>query len=170
MSGKDFFRIRIDNESNRLIIDAAFYDRSGKIAFAIEEKIYSTSDDTWDVESVGNKIIFREGPGQIFLTVTLDGIKNTITISGKLFISGTTFLDLNDKGIQCNGYTLISNCRIENCETGLMVAEEAVLDMLVGGIRGGRIHNSTVKRCQVGFAVDLERIKGIFSRYPKGSD
>ena len=88
---KDFLRIGYDEESKQVVINAKFYDRSGNIVFSIEDNIYSTSDDNWDVELEGNKIIFREGPHKVFLTIVLNGIQNSIIVSGKIFITDEYF-------------------------------------------------------------------------------
>jgi len=170
VQGKDFLRINYDNEAEQVVINAAFYNREENIIFSIEDNIYSTSDDSWDVELVGNRIIFREAPNKVLLTITLDGIKNLIIVKGKLYINDMYYLEINDKGIQCHGYTLMDNCQIEVCETGIMIASAAVLDKIGGNVRGGRHKNGYSAYSRIGFEIDFERIEGIFTRFPKGKD
>ncbi|RYZ79541.1 MAG: biotin/lipoyl-binding protein, partial [Moraxellaceae bacterium] len=107
------FKVEYDSAINQVVINAQFYDNYGNIILRVDNNIYQTSADTWDVQMEGKTITFREALRQKVLEVILDGEKNEITILGKIYFAEGRYLDLNKKGIQCHGYTLMSNCVID---------------------------------------------------------
>jgi tetratricopeptide (TPR) repeat protein len=158
---RDFFRLSYDPVYKQAIINAAFFNSAGEVAFKIVDNVYSTSDDVWDVEIVGKTITIREGKGNILLEITFDGVRNQISVLGKIYFDASRYIQIKEDGIYCNGNLKVQLCTIVSCQVGLWIDNNDNIPP-GAGIRclgRGPIIRAKIKQGVTGIALPIEGLE-----------
>lgn len=168
---KDFFNVGFDNDLNQVVINAAFFSNDGTLLFKIENNIYTTTDDAWDVEMVGKRIVIREGRYRRLLDIEIDGKENTIKVLGRIFIDDDKYIELNKNGIQFYGHTIMSECTVIDCKIGILIDSEKKVQNKQGGFSG----IGTFIKCQsennfVGYLISCEMLEEFYPLFKKGGN
>lgn len=150
------------------LINAKIWDNKGEKAIEIKENNYTLCANTWDIEYVGATLTFRNGPREVFASITFDVEQKFIKLSGNAELRNGIKIKIGDGGILANQHLLAGYNKIESCSKGLIITEKliqlpvaicgaSVMDCNFRGLDGIAVANSTgcyynhVGACQIGF-------------------
>ncbi|MGD9851192.1 MAG: HNH endonuclease [Nitrospirales bacterium] len=150
------------------VINAEILNENGDKAIEIKENNYTLCSSTWDIEYVGTTLTFRNGPREIFASITFDVKQKTIKLSGIAELRNGIKIKIGDHGIWANQLLLAGFNLIESCSEGLIITNKPiqlpvaicgahVRDCKFNGLQGIAIANSTnckyntVGACRIGF-------------------
>lgn len=104
------------------LISAVINDSAGQNALVIEKNLYTFSSQVWDIEYVGKTITFRNGPRDVFCSITIDPEVPRITFRANLVLSNGVRIQINDDGIYANKKLLAARNLIVNTGAAITIA------------------------------------------------
>ncbi|WP_321330847.1 hypothetical protein [Alcaligenes faecalis] len=112
-------------ESQPIILSGFFTDTYGRKLVDIENNQFSASTETWDVHTIGKRIIFRRGLGEILLSLRTEPPDEIVIERLDMFSHGVALrgdedrLEISvDRG---QSWSRFAGIHMSNCETGIRI-------------------------------------------------
>jgi len=136
------------------LINATILDNNGEKAIEIKENNYTLCANTWDIEYVGATLTFRNGPREVFASITIDAEQKLIKLRGNIELRNGLKIRIGDDGIWAEEYLLARGNEIISSEAGLIITDKPihhpirfsgseVINNYFQGIDGIAVGNST---------------------------
>lgn len=104
-------------------INCCILDNDGNPTLVIEENEMVIGTHFWDIEQTGCKLIFRNAPRDIFMSIELNAEENRIVVQGKFDICLPHPIVINERGIYLGKIVLLKYNRIHACRDGIIINE-----------------------------------------------
>lgn len=108
------------------LINATIWDNKGEKAIEIKENNYTLCANTWDIEYVGATLTFRNGPREVFASITFDSEQKLIKLRGNIELRNGLKIRIGDDGIWAEQYLLARENEINSSEAGLIITDKPI--------------------------------------------
>lgn len=109
-------------------LSGRFAGQSGEITLKIEDNVFSTGADNWDVECVGPRITIRNGPRDIALVLRSEPPKRLVVEQLNMQFEGVWLRGAMDKleiSLDGRGWNSFAACSVQNCGVGISLSNQA---------------------------------------------